>query len=54
MLNKGIAEIEKRLTTTTNDSKKEKEMIREMAFIKESKPFIEEAQILKDEIFKKK
>jgi hypothetical protein len=36
------------------DNKQEKELIREMNFIKESKPFIEEVQELKDKIFAKK
>jgi hypothetical protein len=48
------SEIEKTLQTTTNDAKKEREYIREMALIKDSKPYIEEINILRDQIFQKK
>lgn len=37
---KGIAEINKRIETTTNDNKKERELIREIQGLKDSKPFI--------------
>ena len=54
MLDKGIREIERKIQVTSTDAKKEKELIKEMQSIKESKPFILEAQELKDKIFKKK
>lgn len=53
-LEKGIKELERKLTVTTTTSKQEKEIIKEMAFIKDSRPYIEEIAKLKDFIYQKK
>lgn len=37
---------------TSNDANKEREMIREMAFIKQSRPFIEEVQSVRETMAK--
>jgi uncharacterized coiled-coil DUF342 family protein len=50
-LDKGIKELEKKLTVTTTTGKQEKEIIKEMAFIKDSRPYIEEIAKLKDFIY---
>ncbi len=47
-LDKGIRELERQLQTTSTDGKKEREIIKEMSFIKESRPYIQELQTLKD------
>lgn len=39
------------MQVTSTDSKKEKEFIKEMNFIKESKPYIEEIDRLREIIF---
>ncbi len=53
-IEKGIKELEKKLTTTSTDGKQEKALIKEMQFIKESRPFIQEVESLRDIIFNKK
>jgi hypothetical protein len=45
-------EIERSLNVTSTSANKEREMIKEMNFIKESRPYIEEISIFKDEIYK--
>lgn len=54
LIDKGIKELERKLTTTSTDGKQEKQLIKEMQFIRDSRPFIEEVTLLKDLIFKKK
>ena len=49
-LEKGVKELERRLQTTSTDGKAEKELIKEMKFIKESKPYIEEIDRLREVI----
>ena len=41
MLEKGIKELERNLNVTSTNHNQEKQIIKEMAFIKESRPFIE-------------
>ena len=53
-LDKGIKELERDMQVTSTDAKREKELIKEMLFIKESKPYIEEIDRLRDFIFAKK
>ncbi len=54
MLEKGIKELDRRLQVTSTDHIQEKQIIKEMAFIKESRPYIELNEKLREQIFKKK
>ena len=54
MLEKGVKEIERKLQITSTDGKQEKEMIKEMQFIRDSRPFLEEIAALNQIIFQKK
>ena len=51
LIEKGVKEIERRLQTTAITVQEEKKMIRDIEFIKASRPFIEELNVLKDIIF---
>ena len=54
LLEKGIKDIERLIATTTTDNKKERELIKEIQLIKQSKPFIEEINELLEQIRNKK
>ena len=54
MLEKGVKEIERKLQITSTDGKQEKEMIKEMQFIRDSRPYLEEIAGLNQIIFQKK
>ena len=46
LLDKGVKELERKLQVTSTDWKQEKEIIKEMQFIKESRPYLEEIAAL--------
>lgn len=54
MTNACSRELERRLQITTTNAKDERQLIKEMAFIKESRPFIEEIEQLKTLIHERK
>ena len=54
MLEKGVKELERRLQVTSTDGKQEKEIIKEMQFIRESRPYLEEIAALNQIIYQKK
>ena len=54
LLEKGVKELERKLQVTSTDAKQEREIIKDMAFIKESKPYLEELEVLRQTIFEKK
>jgi chromosome segregation ATPase len=53
-LDKGIKELERKLTVTSTTGKDEREIIKQMAFIKESRPYLEEIEVLREFINQKK
>jgi uncharacterized coiled-coil DUF342 family protein len=54
LLDKGVKELERKLQVTSTDGKQEKEIIKEMQFIKESRPYLEEIAGLYQIIYQKK
>jgi hypothetical protein len=54
MLEKGVRELERKLQVTSTTGKQEKELIAEMKFIRDSRPFIEEIQELNQVIYENK
>jgi chromosome segregation ATPase len=54
LLDKGVKELERKLQVTSTDGKQEKEIIKEMQFIKESRPYLEEIAGLNQIIYQKK
>lgn len=54
MLDKGIKELERKLQVTSTDAKQERAIIKDMAFIKQSKPHLEELEVLRQIIFDNK
>jgi hypothetical protein len=54
LLDKGIKELERKLQITSTDGKQEKEIIKEMQFIKESRTYLEEVTQLNQIIYLKK
>jgi phage-related tail protein len=54
LLEKGIKELERKIQVTSTDAKDERKIIKEMQFIKESKPHLEELEVLRQFIFDKK
>lgn len=54
LLDKGVKELERKLQVTSTTGKEEREIIKEMNFIKESRPFLEEITQLNQIIYEKK
>jgi uncharacterized coiled-coil DUF342 family protein len=54
LLEKGVKELERKLQVTSTDAAQERAIIKDMAFIKESKPYLEELEILRQVIFDNK
>ena len=54
LLEKGVKELERKMTITSTNIQQEKQIIREIEFIKQSKPFIEEFNKQNEIIYKKK
>lgn len=54
LLDKGIKDLERKLQITSTTGKQEKELIKEMQFIKESRVYLEEVTQLNQFIYEKK
>ena len=54
LLEKGVKELERKLQVTSTDGRQEKEIIKEMQFIRESRPYLEEIAVLNSIIYTKK
>jgi uncharacterized coiled-coil DUF342 family protein len=54
LLEKGVKELERKLQVTSTDAKQEREIIKDMAFIKDSKPYLEELEVLRQVIYENK
>ena len=50
LIEKGIKEMERKLQVTSTDGKQEKEIIKEMTFMRDSRPYLQEIATLKEAI----
>lgn len=54
MIDKGVRELERKLQVTSTDRNQERQIIKDMQFLKESKPFILQNEQLREQIYQKK